>query len=220
MRALPVLIITAGTLIATPAADARDVRITWPKKVIRAGEFAHFGIASDQRAKVSLVRLSTSGKPLRPVATRSLKRGTFSVLVPRLGTFQLRVVAAGRRYTRSFEVTDAACPGQPGATLTITLRATSARAGTGLPYELRNTGTSCVFAGDGYHLDRRLQDGGWTPLPPQVFTLRGYSLTPGITLRKWAAIPAGAAPGRYRLTDSAMAQGGDLTATAEFDVIE
>ena len=51
MRALPVLLITAGALIAAPAADARDVRIAWPKKVIRAGEFVNIGIASDRRAE-------------------------------------------------------------------------------------------------------------------------------------------------------------------------
>ena len=80
-------------LIAAPAARAD---IAWPKATrFDKGDRVSIGVDFERRARVSLVRLSAQGKPLRTLARCTMRKGTFSAELTRFGKFELRVV--GRR---------------------------------------------------------------------------------------------------------------------------
>jgi hypothetical protein len=212
----PVLLSGLVLLIATPAAHAD---ITWPKATsFDKGDRVSVGVDFERRARVSLVSLSAQGKPLRTLARRTLRKGTFSAELTRFGKFELRVVVAGKRHKRVIEA-KLTCPNDHPGAMSITLGATSVTAGGTLPYTLENISDACLDAGYFYGLERQAADGSWVPLPvaPAIAVL--MKLPPGGKLRKEAVVPAGSAPGHYRVVDRAKAvTDGDVTALAEFDV--
>jgi hypothetical protein len=112
---LALLMIPARAAAALPAAHPPDraalkaagVRVTWPV----AGSTASRGfgaklsvkvVSKHARSRLALLRVNASGRPLRAVARRTLRSGTFSARVPRYPTgavYELRLIVAGQTYS-------------------------------------------------------------------------------------------------------------------------
>ena len=95
-----------------------------------------------------------------------------------------------------------------------------------LPYRIVNTSDNfgCLMAGRGYGFDLRLPDGTWAPLNAgQGFTADGVRVAPWASFAKQLPVPAGTAPGTYRLRDHVLrrdrgAPSERLDLAAEFQV--
>jgi hypothetical protein len=198
--------------VQLPPPVVAGVHITWPKQTgASAGTALTVKVASARHtARLSLVAVGRDGKPVRALARRTLRTGTFKATVGGAGTYELRITVAGRSYGSWVNVPSLPC-GLANGGAQIVLGATSARPGGSLPYDVVNTGDKGITGGAPYTLARRRDDGSWQPLPSGIFPMYAVVIAPCGTLDKNASIPAGAVPGHYRVTDS-------TGASAEFDV--
>jgi hypothetical protein len=238
-RALPLLLIVVVAALALPVATHASLKVTWPEqRTYAAGEELTVKVASDKAVPVALVRQSASGKVMRTIARRTLRKGTFTAAVPAAGRYSLRVAQRGRTVTVVEPVawpqasptpppTFPTLPAPPTACVTATdmsaelrLSATTVQAGGTLPYTLVNTSAACaVTAGAPYEFEWRLTDGTWEAVQSkQVFATYAVFLPAGRTYAKQAQIPADFRPGSYRLLDSVSGGSGVVHVAAEFEV--
>jgi hypothetical protein len=206
--------------LAMPAVAQADTTVKWPeKRDYFEGDTVRLKVASSER--VSLIRVSWKGTPLRAVARRTLRNGTFSARLSAHGSYQLRVVVGARRQQRRL-IVKAACERPPAEKGEIRLASPTARAGETLAYELVNTSKQgCLTAGADYALERLEPDGSWTHLNPgQLFPGHAVRIEPGKSLDKAAQIPADARAGSYRIVETASrGSTAELRLTAPFQVV-
>jgi hypothetical protein len=227
MRLLVALAAAAALLVA-PAAEAAGPKVTWPEQRTYApGEKLTVKVVSPARVRVALVRESASGKVMRTVARRTLRRGTFSAAAPRAGRYSLRVGARSRDFTVAAKPASSPRPSEPlpcarshGDAAELRLAAPTVIAGGVLSAEVVNTSAGCLMGGVGYLFERLQPDGSWARVPTNlVFITVGVMIEPGRSFPKQVQIPADFAPGSYRLRDSVYGANGAIELTAPFEVI-
>lgn len=224
---------------------AADVRVTWPAVTdVRPGDRLTLWVRSPRRVRVALLRLSHTGRPVATIAQRRMRSGRFSVRVPAapdVRRYLLAVDADKRRLARRITATPPApapvpppppgssppppepqppCPGQGRSAIDFALERTSAVRGERIGMTFRNAGDTCLGYGEGYLLER-LVDGHWQHTePPYAFPSIGYGLRPGETDRQSVLTWEDMEPGRYRVIKGFdPPEGGELTGSAEFDVL-
>ena len=75
------LALLATLLIAAPA-QAAATKVTWPEaRAYGAGEQIAISVKGDRKVKVSVLRVSASGKVMSSVVRRTLKRGSVTATV-------------------------------------------------------------------------------------------------------------------------------------------
>ena len=85
------LVLLATWLIAAPA-QAASTKVTWPEaRAYGAGEQIAVSVKGDRKVKVSVLRVSASGKVMSSVVRRTLKRGSVTATLTRAGTYAVRV---------------------------------------------------------------------------------------------------------------------------------
>ena len=196
------LLALAAVLLLPAAAEAAGPKITWPEQRSYApGETIRVKVASSVRVNVSFVRESASGKVLKVVARRTLRRGTFSASRAARGP----LLAAGRhpcaddhrrspsrtRQARSRRTRTRSCPsarGRPaiGPSCGSARRASPPAAA--LPLRDRQHQHGLPHVGVGYSFERLLHDGTWVPVPSTQLFIRSplLLLGPGGTYAKQA----------------------------------
>jgi hypothetical protein len=211
-----------------PGKSVAGVKLTWPLKAaetpLAPGSKLTVKVRSSHRhAKLSLIRVDARGVPLRALARRTVRSGTFSVTLPaEIGaSYQLRVVVAGKRYWSWVTTWCNLC----GDTVTqvdpchsvieppsaeIRLGSTTVARGGSLSFGLANTGRNCFDTGSGYTLEHQQPDGTWVQVPLPPHTTEGYVVAVGGALALNARIPADADPGTYRIGDSVWAPEGTV----------
>lgn len=230
-----VLLLALAAVLALPAAAQASLRITWPQQRTYApGETLTVKVVSSKPVRAALVRESASGKVMRTVARRTLRRGMFSAAVPAAGRYSLRIAKRARTVTVAAPAPPDPPPADPlpappsptscyapsGDRAELHLSATTVQPGATLPFELVNTSAACLLTGVGYAFERRLEDGTWEPVPTdQDFILLGVLVPAGTSYARTARIPADFAPGIYRLLDSASGNGENIPVAAEFEVV-
>jgi biopolymer transport protein ExbD len=204
------LALLATLLIAAPA-QAAATKVTWPEaRAYGAGEQIAISVKGDRKVKVSVLRVSASGKVMSSVVRRTLKRGSVTATLARAGTYAVRV----DRRERTLKVVAASSPApEPPATppqfncvhagsvtLEATLGADRVQRGQTLPFSIRNTSDGCVTTGVGYQLEYQAGDGQWKPVPwPLIFPMIAVILQQGGVYPNSVHIPADAPLGLYRL---------------------
>jgi hypothetical protein len=240
-----VLVAALTPLLVAPPAQAAGLKVTWPaKRTYAPGEQLVVKVASRKPVRVAFVRESARGRIMRTIARKTLRTGTFSALAPSPGRYAVRVGARHRAATVAPPAAAAPVPapstpappvddcfalkGQPLAG-ELHLLATSVASGGSLPYEVVNTGATCVIQGAAYGLERQLDDRSWSRVAlPWAFPSFGVQLRPSGHYAKSAQIPANAVPGNYRVLDDvtpayrspeeAMANTGTIPLAAPFTV--
>jgi hypothetical protein len=105
----------------------------------------------------------------------------------------------------------------------LELSATFAAPGEALELTLRNTGPAPIAYGDGFELERRLEDGtGWRSVPHEGMELMILrTLEPGESRLRHVEIPRWTRPGRHRIVKDVGSQWARGTArpSVEFDVV-
>jgi len=207
------LVLLATVLIAAPA-QAAATKVTWPEaRAYGAGEQIAISVKGDRKVTVSVLRVSArSGKVMSSVVRRTLKRGSVTATLERVGTYAVRV----DRRERTLKVVAASSPAPapaPPATppqftcvhaanvsLEATLSADRVQRGQTLPFSIRNTSDGCVTMGVGYQLEYQAGDGQFRPVPwPLIFPTIAVILQPGGVYPNSVQIPADAPLGLYRL---------------------
>jgi hypothetical protein len=218
----------AAVLLFPATAQAAGPRVTWPEqRTFAAGETISVKIKAGKPVRAALVRESATGKALRTIARRTLRRGTFRATAPKPGRYALRVGARRRAITVTADTPVSSGPLPPaeppapcrpdGDRAELRLGATSAAAGGTLPLEVVNTSAGCLTLGVGYGFER-LQDGAWVRVPSnQIFITLAVILRPGERYAKQAIVPADATPGTYRVVDAAYGSG-TIDLAAQFEV--
>ncbi len=188
------LALLATLLIAAPAQGAS---VTWPaQREYRAGERIVVSVRSERRVRVAVLRVSASGKVMRAVTRRTLKRGTVTATLARAGTYAVRV--GGRE--RTYKAVNTPCPAAEEGTLDATLAADRVQRGGTLRFTVTNPGESCVRVDAGYHVEYHQGDGVWKPVPWQLsFPPSPVALDPGEAIRYSLGVPADAPLGTHRL---------------------
>jgi hypothetical protein len=213
-----------------PAKKVAGVRVSWPPlTTVKAGTIVGVKVSSaHRRSQLSLLRVDAAGRPVRALFRDTLLSGTFSVTIPPApagARYELRLEVAGKRYW-SWLTTPTATPvlaapvmipaPQPEpqtctsgpAVGELRIANTSVAPGGLLSYMLVNTGTTCLWAGPSWALERQLGDGSWTAVETDaVFTTEVQQLRPGAAYSKQAMVPADAPPGSYRLIDKLLGDG-------------
>ncbi|HEY1539356.1 MAG TPA: immunoglobulin-like domain-containing protein [Solirubrobacteraceae bacterium] len=254
MRHLPAwLLAVAGLacatgLIAAPAASAATPPSTrtehvgaylvqWPSDaalgLLRPGDGVQASLIPSAKARrqgrvavVTLARVTRSGVPVRLVARRSLRRGTFSTLLPAgaTGRYRLRVVV-GRAYSQvTFVVgarpqtTGGPCGSGDEANAELGLSTDTAAPGDALNIALTNSGPACLTAGYGF--DWQVNRGGvWADIPLHIAVPAiALLLQPGQVLTEAFTVPTDSAPGQYRIVKHFQGAGDDLEADGEVTV--
>ncbi|MDA0179202.1 hypothetical protein OJ997_02750 [Solirubrobacter phytolaccae] len=101
----PALLTLAALLLFAAPANAAATKITWPaQREYKPGEQIAITVAAKRKVAVSVVRTNAAGKPIATVARRSLKRGTLSATLGRVGTYALRVKDGKRLRSRTVTV--------------------------------------------------------------------------------------------------------------------
>jgi hypothetical protein len=104
----------------------------------------------------------------------------------------------------------------------LTLSSTTALPGDRLELTVRNTGPTQLTFGMDWEIERRLDDGGWVPVPREGIVLRpGLFLEPATSRPLEVRVPRGGRPGRHRVAlaiESAWAYG-SVRPSVEFDVV-
>jgi hypothetical protein len=224
-----------------PAKKVAGVRITWPPlTTVKAGTIVGVKVSSSyRRSELSLLRVDAAGHPVRRLVRDTMLSGTFSVTIPPGppgARYQLRLVVAGKRYW-SWLTTPAATAAVPAAPVVIPapqpeqecasgpatgelrIANTSVAPGGILPYELVNTGSTCVWVSPGWRLERQQGDGTWASVPAEYFFPSiAERLRPGASYSEQAMIPADAVPGAYRVLDTMIGGGGTLSFAVPFTV--
>lgn len=202
------LVLLATWLIAAPA-QAASTKVTWPEaRAYGAGEQIAVSVKGDRKVKVSVLRVSASGKVMSSVVRRTLKRGSVTATLTRAGTYAVRV----DRRERKLNVVAAPPPAPPATppqfdcvhantvTLEATLSADRVQRGQTLPFSIRNTSDGCVTMGVGYQLEYQAGDAQWQPVPwPLIFPMIAVILQKGGVYPNSVHIPADAPLGLYRL---------------------
>ncbi len=224
-----VILIAIAAVLALPTAAQASLKVTWPQQRTYApGETLSVKVVSTKPVRAALVRESASGKVMRTVARRTLRRGTFSATVPATGRYSLRIGNRARSVTVASSPPSAKLPAPPGppcSTATgdraeLRLATATVRAGDTLHFAVVNTSAGCLFGGAAYTLERLLPDGSWLVLNRDMpFPAIAFILAAGTKLDKQAPIPADAAPGSYRVTDSLTGAAGAIPVFAAFEVV-
>ncbi|MDA0173487.1 hypothetical protein OJ998_30565 [Solirubrobacter taibaiensis] len=204
------LVLLATLLIAAPA-QAAATKVTWPEaRPYGAGEQIAISVKGDRKVKVSVLRVSASGKVMSSVVRRTLKRGSVTATLARAGTYAVRV----DRRERTLKVVAASSPAPPppatppqfdcihaeNVSLEATLSADRVQRGQTLPFSIRNTSDGCVTMGVGYQLEYQSGDGQWKPVPwPLIFPTIAVILQKGGVYPNGVHIPADAPLALYRL---------------------
>ena len=206
-------LVLAATLLIVAPAQAASTKVTWPEaRAYGAGEQIAISVTGDRKVKVSVLRVSASGKVMSSVVRRTLKRGSVTATLERVGTYAVRV----DRRERTLKVVTASSPAPapaPPATpppfncvhaanvsLEATLSADRVQRGQTLPFSIRNTSDGCVTMGVGYQLEYQAGDGQFRPVPwPLIFPTIAVILQPGGVYPNRVQIPADAPLGLYRL---------------------
>jgi hypothetical protein len=252
LRTLALLGATIGGLVLPAAAgaagpDAAKLRaaglaVTWPQvSGLGAGDSVVVRVKALRRdaavARVSLVRVSRSGKPVKVVARRTLRRGTFRAKLDRAGAkYLLRVSAARVSSTRAIQTPAIATATPPPVSASppvapapppppparepcaqagttqgeVVLGSSEGKAGDPIPMRLRNTGTGCLEYGSAYSWEQKSGD-AWTTVPCTdecVFDAMLRILQPGATESGAAKVYGDMKPGDYRLVKRVQGRGG------------
>jgi hypothetical protein len=227
--------------VARPAGSVPDARalrsaglaVTWPLAgpavTVAPGTRLAVGVRKLRRsapvATVALLRVGSTGRALRVVATRRVRSGRVALTVPATGPggahYALRLRAGRLTYAGWIDPPPPApapapapaplpapapnpnpdpCPvsaGTPAATLT--LDAGYLPVGGTVGYAIADTGPTCISIGVGYSWQR--QDGDrWTDVPStKAFPALALLLRPGQSYRGSASPEASMTPGHYRL---------------------
>ena len=241
-----VLLLAPGAVAAAgPDADAlaaRGLRVDWPLEEAIATLWPGTTLvvrvtptrSSARPVRLSLIRVTVAGTPMRTIASRRLRRGRFAVKVPdgagrryelRLAVGTLRYRAAVRTSSQPpFDVNPCSATGPTRAELRLSTSGPVAPGAT-VGYTLTDTGATCLQYANGYGWERRADDGTWQTWPWHVmFPATVKSLRPGQVEHGTAKVPPDAAPGRFRLVQEVRGRPGPgrkgprLTAVAEIDV--
>jgi len=230
-RAIPVALllllgVAPGSALAKPpnrdVLRAEGVRVNWPATgTLSAGQRLTVKVES-RRARVRLVlfRADAQGHVMRTLARRTLRKGTFSPVLPlHVGArYGLRLAVAGHRYT-SFITTSCPPAGQSGVELRLS--ALQGRSGDTLTLSMANTGANCLMYGYGYRWERMQADGTWQDVPaPTIMAAPsiGLSLGPDSIETEPVLVWPGS-PGQYRLSKAFNAFGVVTVATAPFEIV-
>ncbi len=233
-----VLVLGVGPAAAAgPDADAlaaRGLRVSWPLKGATATLWPGATLtvkvtptrASARPVRVSLVRVTAAGIPMRTIAARRLRRGRFTVALPQGDGrhYELRLEAGTLRYRGTVRTSlMLPCPAKGSTKAELHLGTAGPVApGATVGYTIANTGTTCLSYALGYRWERRADDGTWQVWPQELYfitTISGLRL--GGRERGTVEVPPNAAPGRFRLVKEVRGPGRlgrRLTLTAEIDV--
>jgi hypothetical protein len=133
----------------------------------------------------------------------------------------LRLTVGKRTYKRVVTVIEPTrCVRVRGDRAELRLGATTATAGGVLPYTLVNTSRGCLSGVPNYSFDHLLPDGSWERIPTGLaFPAVSIFIPAGESFAKQARVPAGVAPGTYRVLDSLTGSAGAIPVAAEFQVV-
>jgi hypothetical protein len=248
------LLLPASAHAALPAAhlpgtSVAGVKIAWPlsaaETTLAAGASLTVRVSSShRRARLALLRVDGRGRAMRAVARRTLRSGTFKVvLTAQPGVrYALRLTIAGRRFWSwivtpvpqaaaklapvadppidcggEFACTTAcdALGGAPDAEITVT--PATGRPGHALQATIVNHGAGCLISrtSNVAYWKHQLPDGSWQSTGSET-ALEVVTLTalPGATWTGAKTVSADFVPGAYRLVVS-----GQPAATAAFQVL-
>ena len=145
------------------------------------GEQIAVSVKGDRKVKVSVLRVSASGKVMSSVVRRTLKRGSVTATLARAGTYAVRVDRR-ERHAEGRRGAAARAPRPPRRNSTACrehacssrrrLSADRVQRGQTLPYSIRNTSDGCVTTGAGYQLEYQRATAQWKPAPwPLIFPI-------------------------------------------------
>lgn len=233
--AVLVLLAVPGVAAANPDPDAlraEGVSVTWPLRAdpvtLAPGHPLRVRVRSARRlVRVALLRVSASERPMHVVAERRLRRGTFRTRVPRAhGRHYLLAlwVGADRYSTRIHAVEPGMPPPCASAGLTagfLRLDRTTARRDEVLSVEVVNTGQTCLHGGWDFWYERLREDGSWERVETQPYPTPAIAVgtPPGGSTRHDAWVFPELQPGRHRLVKTFSVPEGQITLSAEFDVV-
>jgi hypothetical protein len=224
-----------------PARVVAGVQVTWPlskpeTSVLPGSKLTVRIVSKRRRAQVSLVRVDAAGRPVRAIARRTLKRGSFTVTVPAAmgARYALRLNVAGRKRF-SWLTTPAPSPPAPmpvpaptptpvplcapdstqrseDINATVAVASASVAAGQALDYTVGNAGPGRLAATGSASLvpdgEPGPQFGEWSsPLT---------DLAVGASAQRSTSVSAGTAPGTYRLSAIVMWVSCDTVNTTRF----
>lgn len=206
------LAVLATLLFAAPA-QAAATKVTWPEaRQYGPGEQIAVSVKGDRKVKVSVLRVSASGKVMGTIARRTLKRGSVTATLERAGTYSVRVDRRQRTLKVATSTSSSpAPPGTPSPTncvadklqVEVRLGADRVARGQSLPYSIVNTSGTCITTGAAYALEHQQADGTWMPAPWQlIFPLYAVLVPAGGEFAKNVSIPADAPLGMYRLIET------------------
>lgn len=164
---------------------------------------------------IRVVRIARDGTPLARVATRRLRRGSFTATIPS---------ARGRLYELRAGAARAVLYVPRGGAATLTLGRSAARAGETIATRLANTGDVPLITGAAYAIQRPGAQ-GWETVPlALVFPAIAYRLDVGARREDGFVVDPSLTPGRYRIVwnvaeDAVEGRRREVLAAAEFDVI-
>jgi hypothetical protein len=206
------LVVLLALVVVAPA-QAATTKVTWPEaREYRAGEQIKVTVKGDRTVRVAVLRVSSSGKVMRALTRKTLKRGTVTATLARAGTYEVRV-ARRERTVRAVNVAASPpvaeppaaspppnCPWATAATLEATLGADRVQRGQHLPFTIKNLSETCLSMGGTYALEYHQGDGAWKPVPwPIAFPAMLWTLERGATSPSSVHIPADAPLGTYRI---------------------
>jgi len=201
---------------AAPAAQAASVKVTWPStRELSPGATVSVTVAAKRAVKLSIVRTNAAGTPIATVARRSLKRGTLSARLDRVGTYAVRVGERSRKLavlappappsipaplpSAPVMIDSADCVRATNPTVTV-LPIPPVTVGTSFSYVVQSTSDGCILMGLSHGLEHLQADGTWKQVPwDLVFPAMAVLIQPGATDQRGVHIPADAAPGSYRI---------------------
>lgn len=185
-------------VVAVVPAHAAATTVTWPQaREYAVGERISVTVRSDRNVRVAVLRVSSTGKVMRAVARRTVKRGTVTVTLSRAGTYAVRV----ERRQRVLKVTaPAGCPEATPTALEATLSADRVQRGQTLRFTVTNVSEGCVSTGSGYEIEYHRGDGVWMPVGWRLtFPPAPIGLQRGEAIAHSVAVPANAPLGPHRL---------------------
>jgi hypothetical protein len=187
---------------------------------------------SRRRHSVAVVTLSRRGEA-GSIARSRLAAGTFSAQIPPAvdGTYSLLVKVTGKGFKVAFtEVTfevsipDPVLTGPCGelpddVSAELGVSNSRPRPGAKVNFSLANTGPGCLTTGFGF-VWQVSRGGAWVDVPLNlVATTALVSLQPGSALQDTFTVPAGSAPGQYRIVKHFRAAGQNEEISVEVEVV-
>jgi len=191
------LAFVAALVLAAPAQAA--VKVTWPpQRAYAPGERIAVKVKADRKVRVTVVRVSASGKLMSVLKRRALTRGRVAAKLTRPGTYEVRVGRSKRTY--GVVARPPACDPVPDVILQASLSADRVQRGQNLPFTVKNVSDGCIWTGVGYGLEYHQGDGAFKPVPwPLVFPAIAVLMQQGEERADSIHIPADAPLGTYRL---------------------